>query len=323
MGPVISAQEPRARARATSTRRSSRAPSCCSTGATSWCRATRAATSSGRPCSTTCTPDMTHAQEEIFGPVASLMRVNDLDEAIKVTNASPFGNAASIYTTSGRNARKFWYEVQAGNIGVNLGIAAAMAYFPFAGQKDSFFGTHARPGQRRGAVLHRQQGRHHPLVAGDGERGAKRGATVPARSSPTARPFALPSRPRRPPPTSPRRPPPRRPTSAGTPGSKSSPAATPDASKAHGGPPRGERDDPRAHPRARRRRLPGRARPDPATTWPAVVTQLIAAERDAARYHDDFVRRCEDVLAASSRAFTKAAGQDRTAADELSELLAA
>jgi hypothetical protein len=62
---------------------------------------------------------------------------------------------------------------------------------------------------------------------------------------------------------------------------------------------------------------------DPATSWPAVATQLIAAERDAARYHDDFVRCCEDVLAASSRAFTRAAGQDRAAADELSELLAA
>ena len=88
-----------------------------------------------------CTPEMTHCQEEIFGPVASLIRVKDMEEAIKHTNASPFGNAASIYTQSGRSARTFWYKVQAGNIGVNLGIAAAMAYFPFAGQKDSFFGT--------------------------------------------------------------------------------------------------------------------------------------------------------------------------------------
>jgi malonate-semialdehyde dehydrogenase (acetylating) / methylmalonate-semialdehyde dehydrogenase len=86
-------------------------------------------------------PEMTHAKEEIFGPVASIIRVKDMDEAITMTNASPFGNAASIYTQSGRSARQFWYKVQAGNIGVNLGIAAAMAYFPFAGQKDSFFGT--------------------------------------------------------------------------------------------------------------------------------------------------------------------------------------
>jgi malonate-semialdehyde dehydrogenase (acetylating) / methylmalonate-semialdehyde dehydrogenase len=96
------------------------------------------------------TPDMTHAKEEIFGPVASLMRVDDLNEAIAVTNASPFGNAASIYTTSGRHARRFWYEVQAGNVGVNLGVAAAMAYFPFGGQKESFFGT--LHGQGRDAV---------------------------------------------------------------------------------------------------------------------------------------------------------------------------
>jgi len=88
-----------------------------------------------------CTPEMTHCREEIFGPVASIIRVKDMEEAIKHTNASPFGNAASIYTQSGRSARTFWYKVQAGNIGVNLGIAAAMAYFPFAGQKDSFFGT--------------------------------------------------------------------------------------------------------------------------------------------------------------------------------------
>ena len=88
-----------------------------------------------------CTPEMTHCQDEIFGPVASIIRVKDLEEAIKITNASPFANSASLYTQSGRAARTFNYKVVAGNIGINLGIPAPMAYFPFAGAKDSFFGT--------------------------------------------------------------------------------------------------------------------------------------------------------------------------------------
>jgi malonate-semialdehyde dehydrogenase (acetylating)/methylmalonate-semialdehyde dehydrogenase len=87
------------------------------------------------------TPDMTIAREEIFGPVTSILRAEDLEEAIALTNDSNFGNAASIYTTNGRSARTFRYKVEAGNIGVNLGIAAAMAYFPFGGMKDSFYGT--------------------------------------------------------------------------------------------------------------------------------------------------------------------------------------
>lgn len=88
-----------------------------------------------------CTPDMTVCREEIFGPVATIIRVRDLDEAIVITNASPFGNAASIYTTDGRAARTFWYRVDAGNIGVNLGVPAPVAYFPLGGQKDSHFGS--------------------------------------------------------------------------------------------------------------------------------------------------------------------------------------
>ena len=88
-----------------------------------------------------CTPDMTICKDEIFGPVAMIVRVKNLQEALSITNDTPFGNAASIYTTSGRSARTFWYEVQSGNIGVNLGVAAPVAYFPFAGQKDSHFGS--------------------------------------------------------------------------------------------------------------------------------------------------------------------------------------
>jgi len=86
------------------------------------------------------TPDMTVAKEEIFGPVASVFEMDDLDEAIAWINRSPYGNAASIYTSSGKAARDFRYRARAGSIGINLGIAAAMAYFPFGGMKNSFFG---------------------------------------------------------------------------------------------------------------------------------------------------------------------------------------
>jgi len=88
-----------------------------------------------------CTLEMTICQEEIFGPVAAIVRVDSLDEAIAITNTSPFGNEAVIYTTHGASARRFWYEVEAGNIGVNIGVAAPVAYFPFAGTKDSHFGN--------------------------------------------------------------------------------------------------------------------------------------------------------------------------------------
>ncbi|MHB1318886.1 MAG: CoA-acylating methylmalonate-semialdehyde dehydrogenase [Anaerolineae bacterium] len=87
------------------------------------------------------TPEMAVAREEVFGPVAALMRARDMDEAIAMIHANPFGNAASIFTNNGRWARKFRYEVRCGNIGINIGIVAPMAFFPFSGMKDSFFGV--------------------------------------------------------------------------------------------------------------------------------------------------------------------------------------
>jgi malonate-semialdehyde dehydrogenase (acetylating)/methylmalonate-semialdehyde dehydrogenase len=87
------------------------------------------------------TADMAIGKEEIFGPVASIMRVRSLDEAIETIHSNPFGNAASIFTSSGKLAREFQYRVQCGNIGINIGIVAPMAFFPFSGMKDSFFGT--------------------------------------------------------------------------------------------------------------------------------------------------------------------------------------
>ncbi|MGM0398270.1 MAG: CoA-acylating methylmalonate-semialdehyde dehydrogenase [Halobacteriota archaeon] len=86
------------------------------------------------------TPEMTIAREEIFGPVLSLIRVDDLDEAYDVVNRSEFGNAASLFTDRGADAKRFRHEVEAGNLGVNIGTAAPMAFFHFGGWNDSFFG---------------------------------------------------------------------------------------------------------------------------------------------------------------------------------------
>ena len=80
------------------------------------------------------------ANTEIFGPVLSLIHANTIDEAIDFIRKSPYGNQASLFTTSGAAARKFRYEAPAGNIGINIGVAAPMAYFPFNGWKESFFG---------------------------------------------------------------------------------------------------------------------------------------------------------------------------------------
>jgi len=80
------------------------------------------------------------AHTEIFGPVLSLIHANSIDEAMEFLKRSPYGNQASLFTTSGSAARRFRYEAPAGNIGINIGVAAPMAYFPFSGWKESFFG---------------------------------------------------------------------------------------------------------------------------------------------------------------------------------------
>ncbi|HSM17531.1 MAG TPA: CoA-acylating methylmalonate-semialdehyde dehydrogenase [Gemmatimonadales bacterium] len=85
-------------------------------------------------------PDMTIGHEEIFGPVASVTQVNDLDEAVQMIQRSGFANATSIFTTSGKAAREFRYRVGVSMIGVNIGVAAPMAFFPFGGTKGSFYG---------------------------------------------------------------------------------------------------------------------------------------------------------------------------------------
>jgi malonate-semialdehyde dehydrogenase (acetylating) / methylmalonate-semialdehyde dehydrogenase len=85
-------------------------------------------------------PEMAVAQEEIFGPVLTVINVASLDEAIEVINASRFGNGVSIFTESGASVRRFRHEVQVGMVGVNIGVAAPVAFFPFSGWKDSFLG---------------------------------------------------------------------------------------------------------------------------------------------------------------------------------------
>jgi len=86
-------------------------------------------------------PNSELAKTELFGPVFSVMHADSLDEAIRQINTNSYGNMACIFTSSGASARKFRSEVEAGDIGVNIGIAAPMAFFPFSGWKDSFFGT--------------------------------------------------------------------------------------------------------------------------------------------------------------------------------------
>jgi len=85
-------------------------------------------------------PEMAVAQEEIFGPVLCLMRADDLGEAIEMVNGSRFGNGTSIFTESGAAVRRYRHDVEAGMIGVNIGVAAPVAFFPFSGWKESFFG---------------------------------------------------------------------------------------------------------------------------------------------------------------------------------------
>jgi malonate-semialdehyde dehydrogenase (acetylating)/methylmalonate-semialdehyde dehydrogenase len=90
------------------------------------------------------------ADTEIFGPVLSLVHAKDMDGALAFLERSAYGNQASLFTSSGSAARRFRYEAPAGNIGINIGVAAPMAYFPFSGWKDSFFGI--MHGQGRDAI---------------------------------------------------------------------------------------------------------------------------------------------------------------------------
>jgi malonate-semialdehyde dehydrogenase (acetylating)/methylmalonate-semialdehyde dehydrogenase len=85
-------------------------------------------------------PSMRIGREEIFGPVATICPVKNLDEAFAIMDGHPNANATSIFTTSGKAARDFAHRATSSMVGVNIGVAAPMAYFPFGGARDSFFG---------------------------------------------------------------------------------------------------------------------------------------------------------------------------------------
>jgi malonate-semialdehyde dehydrogenase (acetylating)/methylmalonate-semialdehyde dehydrogenase len=101
-------------------------------------------------------PGMTVAREEIFGPVLNVMHVEDLDAAIELANRSPFGNGASIFTRNGKAAREFKHRINCGMVGINVGVPASMAWFPFNGWNDSFFGDLHMQG-REGVQFFTQQ----------------------------------------------------------------------------------------------------------------------------------------------------------------------
>ena len=92
-------------------------------------------------------PEMAIGREEIFGPVAAFSRVDSVDEAVNLMHKNDYGNATSIFTSSGRAARKFAYRAGISMIGVNVGVAAPMAFFPFGGSRHSFFGDLKAQGQ--------------------------------------------------------------------------------------------------------------------------------------------------------------------------------
>ncbi len=99
---------------------------------------------------------MSVAQEEIFGPVLNVMRMDDLDGAIAAANQSAYGNGAAIFTNSGRSAREFRHRINAGMVGINVAVPAPMAFFPFSGWNDSFFGDLHMQG-REGVAFYTQQ----------------------------------------------------------------------------------------------------------------------------------------------------------------------
>lgn len=108
--------------------------------------------------------DMSVAKDEIFGPVLAIMRADSFDDAVKLVNSSRYGNAASLFTASGKHAREFKYRVNAGNIGINVGVAAATASFRSAARRTRSSATCMVQGPGCGRLLHGSQDRHRALA---------------------------------------------------------------------------------------------------------------------------------------------------------------
>jgi malonate-semialdehyde dehydrogenase (acetylating)/methylmalonate-semialdehyde dehydrogenase len=89
------------------------------------------------------TPDMSIYQDEIFGPVLSVVRVDHYQDAIDLINTNPYGNGTAIFTNDGGAARKFQNEIQVGMVGVNVPIPVPLSFYSFGGWKSSIFGDHA------------------------------------------------------------------------------------------------------------------------------------------------------------------------------------
>ncbi|HNR14505.1 MAG TPA: aldehyde dehydrogenase family protein, partial [Thermodesulfobacteriota bacterium] len=85
--------------------------------------------------------DMKCVTEEIFGPTMGVIQVKTLEQAIEICNKNPFHNGDSIFTSNGKYARQFQYEVECGDIGINIGVVAPMAFYPFSGMEGSFYGV--------------------------------------------------------------------------------------------------------------------------------------------------------------------------------------
>ena len=102
--------------------------------------------------------------QEIFGPVLSVVRADDVDEAIALINANPYGNGTAIFTSSGEAARRFQRGVHVGMIGINVPVPVPMAFYSFGGWKDSLFGDKHVHGPEGVELLHARQGRHRALA---------------------------------------------------------------------------------------------------------------------------------------------------------------